>query len=323
MPCTSRTPFLDAARSPVSRTTRRRQFGERVAHAALTIGSCLVLGLLTACGSHGTSQAGTADSTLARDLALANADVPANQPQLKDTAVAPAASVAPTPTAPPAAAIAAARTPVHRAHASHSAQRAAAIPATSPASASAPANAPASAPAPLPPLVVPSGTSFDVVLADTISTATAHVGDAISGTVAADVSDASGRVVIPAGTGVHGTVTASSGPAHTPHLGIAFSDVAVNGTNYGVRGAITALPIVQSRRTARAAQAGEVGGGAAVGALLGRAIGGKKSGGTVIGAIAGAAAGAVVADKTESHDAVLPKGARVTLQLTAPVTVKQ
>jgi len=97
--------------------------------------------------------------------------------------------------------------------------------------------------------------------------------------------------------------------------------VDVGGQSYGVQSNIAKLPTVQSRRTARVAQVGEVGGGAVAGGLLGRLIGGRKSGGTVIGAVAGAAAGAVVADKTESHDAVLPKGVHVTLQLTSAVTI--
>ena len=172
-------------------------------------------------------------------------------------------------------------------------------------------------------MIAGSGTAFDIVVSDSVSTSKAHVGDAVRAAVAADVHDASGAVVIPAGSVVHGSVTTSTGTAHTPHLAVAFASVDVNGRSFPLQASIASLPTVQTRRTSRAAQVGEVGGGAVAGGLLGRLIGGKKSGGTVIGAVAGAAAGAVVADKTEIHDMVLPKGATVHVQLTAPVTVPQ
>jgi hypothetical protein len=182
----------------------------------------------------------------------------------------------------------------------------------------------ASPPAPVPPpppLVAAGGTAFDVVISDTVTTAKVHVGDPVTATVAADVKDASGAVVLPAGSAVHGTVTVSSGPAHTPHLAVGFTSVDVAGHNYPLQSNVTTLPTVQTRRTARVAQVGEVGGGAVAGALIGRLIGGPKTGGTAIGAVTGAAAGVVVANKTESHDAVLPKGAHVSLQLTTAVTI--
>jgi hypothetical protein len=256
-----------------------------------------------ACSPRGDTKAAMAtDTTLSRDLAAANAPRAAVQPQLKDVALPakPAkhhvSRVAPPP--PPAA----------MAH----------EPGGTPS-----VSSPAPAIAPLPALVAPSGASLDIALADTVTTATAHVGDAVHGRVASDVRDASGAVVIPAGSAATGTVSTSTGPAHTPHLGVSFSAVSVRGKSYPVQGTISSLPIVQSRRTARAAQVGEVAGGAAVGGLIGNLIGHGRAGGTVVGAVAGGAAGAIVADKTESHDAVLPQGAHVTVQLTAPISVPQ
>jgi len=160
-----------------------------------------------------------------------------------------------------------------------------------------------------------------VIASDSVSTSNVHVGDPVSATLAADVRDASGAVVIPAGSTVHGAVTVSSGPAHSPHLAVAYTSVTVGGQSYALQSTVTKLPTVQKRRTARVAQVGEVGGGAAAGALIGRLIGGRKTGGTAIGAVVGAGAGVVVADKTQSNDAVLPKGAHVSLQLTTAVTI--
>jgi len=262
------------------------------------VGVPVTFGLLS-CSPRGDTKAATAvDSTATRDLTAANARTLAVQPQLKDVAVS----------AKPA---------------KHHVARVAPPPAVHGSSAAPAEPSPAPAPAPLPPLVAPSGASLDIALADTVTTATAHVGDPVHGKVVSDVHDASGAVVIPAGSAATGTVSTSTGPAHTPHLGVSFSAVSVRGKSYPVQGTISSLPIVQSRRTARAAQVGEVAGGAAVGGLIGNLIGHGRAGGTVVGAVAGGAAGAVVADKTESHDAVLPQGARVTLQLTAPISVPQ
>jgi outer membrane lipoprotein SlyB len=295
-----------------SANCRSHRRAATIAGQLVSGGCALALSIIVAgCSQRTAGQSATADSTLARDLALANAETPATQPQLKDTAATAAAAPAAVKHEP---ASAPSRPAHHAAHTGPSAPAAA----STPAAAAAPAPAP-----PPPPLVAPSGASVAVSIADTVTTANAHVGDAVRATVTTDVKDASGMVVIPAGSAVQGTVSTSSGPAHTPHLAIGFTSIVVRGVSYPVQGTIASLPLVQSRRTSRAAQAGEVGGGAVVGGLLGRAIGGKKSGGTLIGAVAGAAAGVAVADKTESHDAVLPKGASVTLQLTAPISVPQ
>jgi hypothetical protein len=264
------------------------------------VGACVLLA--TGCKLKPIASA-SVDGTQANDSAA----TAASQPSMADSSVS-AAPVAAT-----------ASVPRERSHRARGAQASAAAPAqTAVASSPAPAVAPAP---PTPPLVATTGTAFSVLLSDTVTTAKAHQGDRVAATVATDVRDASGAIVIPAGSPVHGTVTTSSGPAHTPHLAVGFTSVDVRGHSYALQSTVMNLPVVKVRRTARVAQAGEVGGGAVAGGLIGRLIGGRKSGGTVIGAVAGAAAGVVVADKTQSNDAVLPKGARVVLQITSPVTI--
>src|ERR1051325_134453 len=73
-------------------------------------------------------------------------------------------------------------------------------------------NTPPAAPAQL---VAGVGTKFDIAATDTISSRTAKVGDAFTARVMSDVKDVSGQVVIPAGSTVHGTVTAGK-PAPNP-----------------------------------------------------------------------------------------------------------
>ncbi len=262
--------------------------------------------LFAGCGQR--SQTGSTDANATRDIALTNTPSSAD-PTLADTARTHARTERSR----------SSREAGSGAHHTRAAAPAASTPAI-PASAPAPQ---APVPAPLPPLVAGAGTPIDLVVADTITTATAHVGDPVAASVANDVRDASGVVVIPAGSPVRGSVAASSGSGHSPHLDVRFTTVSVGGRDYALDIGSVTLPIVEVRRTARVAQVGEVAGGAAAGGLLGRLIGGKKSGGTIIGAVAGAAAGAVVANKTESHDAVLPKGAHVKGQLASSVTVPQ
>src|SRR5947207_11349668 len=66
------------------------------------------------------------------------------------------------------------------------------------------------------PLTLAAGTRVPATAVDTISTRTAKAGDSFSATVSQDVKDATGRVVIPAGATVSGTITAAE-PAPNPN----------------------------------------------------------------------------------------------------------
>src|ERR1700675_1070235 len=76
----------------------------------------------------------------------------------------------------------------------------------------APAKQPATpkpaAPAPAP-LMLAAGTPLPLSAGDTITTRSAKAGDAFTATVSQDVQDAAGRVVIPAGATVSGTIRAA------------------------------------------------------------------------------------------------------------------
>ncbi|HEV2670297.1 MAG TPA: hypothetical protein VGU74_04340, partial [Gemmatimonadales bacterium] len=60
------------------------------------------------------------------------------------------------------------------------------------------------------------GTKIDVAANDTLSSRTGKIGDTFTAHVVEDVKDAQGHVVIPAGTTVHGDITAVK-PAPNPH----------------------------------------------------------------------------------------------------------
>jgi hypothetical protein len=64
----------------------------------------------------------------------------------------------------------------------------------------------------------------------------------------------------------------------------------------------------------------KVGGGTAIGAVLGRVLGGNSKG-AVIGGAVGAAGGTAVAIQTASRDVIVPVGTTVTIDLTGALVV--
>jgi len=182
-------------------------------------------------------------------------------------------------------------------------------------------SAPAAAPAPAKPngpssYTAPAGAFLDVAVNDTVTSKTAKVGDAFTGTVVSNVSDGHGAIVIPQGSVVHGSVTEASSGSMT----LAVSSVTVHGHDYGLAAKIDSLETVNQSKSIGGNDVAKVGIGAAAGALLGRVIGGNTKG-AVIGGVVGAAAGTGVAAKTHGSYVVLPKGAHINLTLTAALVV--
>ena len=174
------------------------------------------------------------------------------------------------------------------------------------------------------PLMLAAGTRVPATAGDTISTRNAKAGDPFSATVSQDVKDATGRVVIPAGATVSGTITAAE-PAPNPNssgkIELAVTSVTVRGASYSIDASVVGKDTVMKGRGVTGADAAKVAGGAVAGALVGRLIGKNKKG-TLIGGAAGAAAGAAAARQSRDIDIVIPKGAAITLKLNAPLTVK-
>ncbi|HEV8264784.1 MAG TPA: hypothetical protein VGQ06_07520 [Gemmatimonadales bacterium] len=236
-------------------------------------------------------QSGQSADSAARNLTLAPAessaalrDLPATQP--------------PTPTPPPVAA------PVSR-----------------PA-----AERPATPRPPAPPatLTLAPGTHFDMAASDTITSRTAKIGDRFTARVVEDLKNAAGRVVIPAGSVVHGTI-ADVKPAPNPNtpgtLTLAVSRVTVRGSDYPLEASIDSLETVHKGRGVTTGDAAKVGAGAVAGAIVGRVIGGNKKG-TIVGGVVGGAVGAGVAATSKDSDIVLPAGAHIIVTLTKALTVR-
>ena len=154
---------------------------------------------------------------------------------------------------------------------------------------------------------------FSIATTATISSRSAKPGDAFTATVVADVQDAAGRVAIPAGSLVSGTITDVK-PAPNPNspgtLTLAVNSVAVNGRSYPLNASIDSVATELHARPVSGGDAVKVGVGAAAGAVVGQIIG-KNSKGTIIGAVVGAAAGGAYAAATKDGDIVLPSGTHI------------
>ncbi len=140
----------------------------------------------------------------------------------------------------------------------------------------------------------------------------------MTATVAADVKDASGRVVIPAGSQVTLQVTAIKESENkgdtTGTLTLKATSIAINGVSQPLPATISGVkPTLQGRGT-NAGDIAKVGAGTAAGAIVGRVIGGSTKG-AIIGGIIGGAVGTQRAVETKDRDVVVPQGTTVTLTL--------
>ena len=173
------------------------------------------------------------------------------------------------------------------------------------------------------PLTLDAGAQVHATISDTISSRTNKPGESFRARVSSDVKDESGRVVIPAGAVVHGTikeVRPAPNAGETGRLVLTVSSVSIDGQSFPIEGTIDSLKTVTKGRGIERADAVRTGAGAAAGAVLGRVIG-KDGKGAVIGGIVGAATGAAVSAGVKDVDIVLPAGSQMTVRLTRTLSV--
>jgi hypothetical protein len=269
-----------------------------------TLLATLTLIAVAACGRGDRQDVATADS-LSRDLQLAPVDTTAvlNDQPAADTAPAPAPEPAPAP--PPPA-------PKPKPKPKPAPKPAAPAP-----SANAAPTTPAAPAAPAGPATLASGMSFAVSTDAEIRSNKNKVGDEVTTTVATDVKDPSGRVVIPAGSKVTLQVTAIKESENkkdsTGTLTVKPTSISINGKSQPFNASISH---VYSKLEGRGTNAGDIAkpaAGAAGGAIVGKVLGGGT--GAIIGGVIGGAVGAQRAVETKDRDVVVPKGTQVTLTL--------
>jgi biotin carboxyl carrier protein len=259
-----------------------------------TMIAALTLAAVAACGRGDRSDTAAADS-LSRDLQLAPVDttVPLND---RPTASTPAP---------------AAKTPTRPSRPAASPSRPSASP-----SAAAPSAPPASR-------SLSAGTTISASTTAEVSSAKNKVGDTVTATVANDVKDRSGRVVIPAGSEVVLKVTAIKESENksdtTGTLTVQPTSVVMAGKSYPLSASIEGVTTKLEGRSTNAGDVAKPAAGAAVGAVVGRVLGGSSKG-AIIGGVIGGAVGTQRAVETKDRDVVLPQGSTVTLSLTEEFT---
>jgi hypothetical protein len=169
--------------------------------------------------------------------------------------------------------------------------------------------------------VLPSGTEMSIRTAEDIDSQTAVIGQTFSGIVERDIRGDSDEVVIPAGS--HAILVlrdiSSGGATGSPDMLIDVQSLTVGGRRYLV--STTDLKqesgtgIGTNKRTGIA-----VGGGAAVGSIIGAIAGGGK--GATIGALIGAAGGAGVQVLNRGKDVRVPAETLLSFRLNAPVNLQ-
>jgi hypothetical protein len=175
-------------------------------------------------------------------------------------------------------------------------------------------------PPPPPPVTIPSGTELSVQLASGYSTKTAVVGEAASGTLAADLV-VDGRRVARAGAPLRGTVTevvsGSQKIGAVPSLKIEFTQLTLAD---GSTAAINAR-VAQKGASEKGRDTAKILGGTAAGAVIGHQVSHDK--GAVIGGVLGAAGGAIAAKKTGTEleiaaGSVVPATLRASFEYRGP-----
>jgi len=265
------------------------------------------------------------DTSLVRDLALANQDT-ASKPELRDVPVTsepqPVASE-PEPAPAPRRTV----TPVVRRTTQKKAK-----------------TTPKPAPAPVTPTVrttesgntervtesgsegrlgvVSSGSEIALSAGQRICTNTNSVGDRFTAEIADPVMGANGTV-IPVGATAVVSITSlhrSEKAGDDIEIGLRVESIAYGGKTYPVSSETTYAQVDKVRSQSSGETARKVATGAAIGAVLGQILG-HKTKSTVIGAGAGAAAGAVIANRNADYDGCVPSGGRITIRLTEPLTI--
>ena len=274
-----------------------------------TMLAALSLLAVAACGRGDKREVASADS-LSRDLQLAPVDTSAtlNDRPSADTAMAatPAPAPEPAPAPKPAAPKPAPKPkPTPK-------------PAPKPA-APAPAATPTPAPAPAAPAALASGSTFSAATDAEIRSHKNKVGDEVTATVGADVKDASGRVVIPAGSKVTLQVTAIKESENkgdtTGTLTLKPTSISINGQTRDLPASLSGVKTELQGRGTNGGDIAKVGVGTAAGAIVGRVIGGSTKG-AIIGGVIGGAVGTQRAVETKDRDVVVPAGTKVVFTLT-------
>jgi len=191
-----------------------------------------------------------------------------------------------------------------------------------PDSATTSAAAPIAAPAPPPPpqpvtVTVPANTILTVRTIDSIDSKTNHAGEVFKASLDAPIV-ADDRVIVPAGADAYLKLVSSSSAGRMTgrsELGLELSSIVFQGKTYTV----ASSDVKQSGASRGKRTAETIGGGAALGALIGAVAGGGK--GAAIGAAVGGGAGTGVQVFTKGQQVKIPSETRLDFTLQQPLEI--
>ncbi len=169
------------------------------------------------------------------------------------------------------------------------------------------------------PIEVASGTRLAVALKQPLSSKTAQTGERVEAVLTSDVIAADGRVAVPAGATVVGTVThvvsGSRSIGATPVIGLRFEHlVTASGQRIPISGELD-----EQGASERGRDTAKILGGAAAGAVIGNQSKNNDRG-KLIGGLIGGAIGAIAAKNTGT-EVSLGDGAPLTIALDKPFAV--
>lgn len=188
-----------------------------------------------------------------------------------------------------------------------------------------PGPGPGAQPAPLPTAnAIPAGTLMTVELDQTLSTKRSRVGDRFTARVTTPLVAADGRVVVPRGAVVSGTVT---GLDDSDHLGdiaairIYFDRLMLRGRTYPFEAEVVDTDVrLEPEDRRRIAERAAL--GAAAGAALGAIISGGELEEILLGGALGAGLGTIISLGVGDVEAALPAGSAMTLRTTRTVRLR-
>jgi hypothetical protein len=167
-------------------------------------------------------------------------------------------------------------------------------------------------------VILPASSAIGLQMETSLSSDRSRVEDRVEARVSRDVM-AAGRVAIPAGSHVLGSVTMvdKGGKLKSPaRLGIRFHTlVLADGSEVALR----TEPIYRDGESPTGNSSKKIGGAAIGGAILGAILGGSK--GALIGGTTGAAGGTAAVMAGDHNAAVLAPGTIVTARLSDPATI--
>jgi hypothetical protein len=170
--------------------------------------------------------------------------------------------------------------------------------------------------------VIPAGTDLVLLTNEPINSARSAPWRAYSAEIDRPILDAAGRLIVPAGSPAELVVVnaTSGGTFGTAQVALAVRSVTIDGQTYPVASTINEQQASNEGLGANRRTAETVGGGAALGTLIGAIAGGGT--GALVGAGLGAAGGAAVNVLTKGDRVRVPAETVLTFRLDRPILLE-